>query len=164
MINGVEYLRKHYCSHCPIKSPRSTGVKLLEHVWRKEWRRVVDYGCNNWRNSRYLAEKFSVDMIRIDILPLSDPDVVAHPAFLPFRDNAADIFLLTHILMFVPKTLWRRVAEELRRVAKVAVVEVYHVKHTYAERFNNEEILALFPTVVRRNVRRDMVNLVVEMS
>jgi len=163
-MDGIRHLREYYCLHCPIKSPRSTGVKLLERVWSKEWRRVVDYGCNNWRNSRYLVEKFGVDSIRVDISPSSKPDVVAHPAYMPLRDGAADVFLLTHILMFVPRYLWHKVVEELRRVAKVAVVEVYHVKHSKAEKFSNEEVLALFPKVLRRNVRRDMVNLVVEMS
>ncbi len=167
----IRILREEYCNHCNIsgRSPRSTGVKLLEAVIDREGfrpRLVIDYGCSTWRNSKYLVNKYGCESIRVDAIIDTKPDVVAYPTHLPFRDDVADVVLFTHILMFMnSKDEWQEAISELKRVSRgYVVLETYHVKNPRALRYNYQEVLQLIESnglkVVRRNVRQDMENLV----
>jgi len=69
VFNRIYALRKYYCFRCPNKSPRSTGIKLLEEYLGGKLRRlkVIDFGCAPcWRNSKYLTEKYKCYVIRVD--------------------------------------------------------------------------------------------------
>ena len=167
----IRILREEYCNHCNIsrRSPRSTGVKLLESIIDKEGfkpRLVVDYGCSTWRNTKYLVNKYNCESIRVDAISETKPDVVAYPTYLPFRDNVVDVILFTHILMFMNnKNEWPRVISELRRISRrYIVLEAYHVKNPKALKYDYNELMQLIGQsglrIVRRNVRQDMENLV----
>ncbi len=167
----IRVLREEYCNHCNIsrRSPRSTGVRLLEEVIDREGFRprvIIDYGCSTWRNSKYLASKYGSFTIRVDALVGTRPDVVAYPTHLPFRDSSADVVLLTHILMFMnSKDEWPEAMSELRRVSRgYIVIETYHVKNPKALKYDYQEIIQLIEgnklKIIRRNVRQDMENLV----
>ncbi|MEM4438738.1 MAG: methyltransferase domain-containing protein [Pyrobaculum sp.] len=122
-------------------------------------KRVMDFGCSNWRNSKFL-ESLGAYVVRVDALPETRPDVVAYPTHLPFRDGALDAVLFTHIFMFLnDKSEWQAVAEELKRIAKeYLVIETYAVKHKDALKFQPREIESLFSQLVsrKRYVRRDL--------
>jgi tellurite methyltransferase len=169
----IRVLREEYCNHCNIsrRSPRSTGVKLLEGVLDRDGVKpnvIIDYGCSTWRNSRYLAIKYGSFVIRVDALRETRPDVVAYPTHMPFRDFSADIVLLTHILMFMnSKDEWPKALGELARVSKgYVVLETYHVKNPKALSYGQQEILALISNnslvMVKRSLRRDMENIVLK--
>lgn len=169
----IEVLRREYCSHCPItkRSARSTGVRLLEQVLDKEGivpRVVIDYGCSTWRNSRYLENKYRCFAVRVDAVTWTKPDVVAYPTHMPFRDGAADVALLTHILMFMNnKAEWKDAINELRRISRrFIVLETYHVKNPKALNYEFTELMNVINennlAITRRNVKWDMENLVLK--
>lgn len=164
----IRILREHYCADCRIvrRSPRSTGVKLLLSVADAAGMSVLDFGCSNWRNSAYL-ESLGARAVRMDAIPDTRPDVVAYPTHLPFRDGAFDVVLYTHVLMFLErKEDWPTAVAEAARVAKrYLVLETYMVKHPGALRYRVEELFELVRglSVVRRNVRWDMQNLVISL-
>jgi len=171
----IRVLREEYCNHCNIskRSPRSTGVKLLEGVLDRDGVKpnvIIDYGCSTWRNSRYLAIKYGSFVIRVDALRETKPDVVAYPTHMPFRDSSADVVLLTHILMFTNnKGEWPRAIQELTRVSRgYVVLETYHVKNPKALNYEWQEIYELTITnnlsIIRRNLRKDMENVVLEVN
>jgi SAM-dependent methyltransferase len=161
----IKILRDHYCARCPIvkRSPRSTGVKLLLGVTDVRSWHVLDFGCSNWRNSKYL-ESLGAYAVRMDAIPDTKPDVVAYPTHLPFRDKAFDVVLYTHVLMFLEsKSHWPSALKEAARVIrKYLVLETYAVNHRGAISYTVDELLGLLDgwEVVRRNVRKDMQNLV----
>lgn len=160
----IRILREKYCNKCNIvkRSKRSTGVKLLlQSIPTAASLKVIDYGCSNWRNSKYL-EQLGAATIRVDAIPQTKPDVVAYPTHLPFRDNAADVVLFTHIFMFLEdKTHWHTTATELKRVArKYVVVETYAVKHPQAIKYTPTEITNLFNNTTKRHIRKDLQALV----
>ena len=167
----IRVLREEYCNHCNIsgRSPRSTGVKLLESVIDREGfkpRLVIDYGCSTWRNTRYLVGKYGCESIRVDAIIDTKPDVVAYPTHLPFRDGVADVVLFTHILMFMnSKDEWAGAINELRRVSRrYIVLEAYHVKNPKALKYDRNELMRLTEQgglrMVRKNIERKMENLV----
>ncbi len=162
----IRVLRQHYCAKCPIvkRSPRSTGVKMLLEATKNPPKRVLDFGCSNWRNSTYL-EKIGAWAVRMDSIPDTKPDVVAYPTHMPFRDRSFDAVLLTHILMFLEdKIHWPVALEEAARVARShIVVETYKVKHPLALDYGVDELITQLAKwkIVRRNVRRDMQNFVI---
>ena len=167
----IRVLREEYCNHCNIsgRSPRSTGIKLLESVIDREGfrpRLIIDYGCSTWRNTKYLVSKYGCESVRVDAIIETRPDVVAYPTYLPFRDGAADAVLFTHILMFMnSKDEWPKAISELRRVSRrYIVLEAYHVKNPKALKYNYNELAQLIEQsglrIIRRNVRQDMENLV----
>jgi len=155
----IEVLRKEYCAKCRIKAPRSTGVGLLLRVANGSTWRVLDYGCSNWRNSKFL-EGVGSTSVRVDAIPDTRPDVVAYPTHMPFRDSSFDVVLFTHIFMFLEeKSEWPRAASELARISRrYLVVETYRVKHVSALKFEPREIEELFAELVikKRHVRRDL--------
>ncbi len=161
----IRILRDHYCARCPIvkRSPRSTGVKLLLGVTDVRSWRVLDFGCGNWRNSKYL-ESLGAYAVRMDAIPDTKPDVVAYPTHLPFRDKAFDVVLYTHVFMFLEsKSHWPSALKEaVRVIRKYLVLETYAVNHRGAISYTVDELLDLLNgwKVVRRNVRKDMQNLV----
>jgi tellurite methyltransferase len=161
----IRILRDYYCARCPIvkRSPRSTGVRLLLGVTDVSGRRVLDFGCSNWRNSKYL-ESLGAYAVRMDAIPDTRPDVVAYPTHLPFRDKAFDVVLYTHVLMFLEsKNHWPGALKEAARIIREhLVLETYAVNHGGAISYTVNELLDLLDgwEVVRRNVRKDMQNLV----
>ena len=171
----IKVLRDEYCNHCNIsrRSPRSTGVKLLESVLGRDGVKpsvIIDYGCSTWRNSRYLATKYGSFVIRVDALRETKPDVVVYPTHMPFRNSSTDVVLLTHILMFMnSREEWPRAIQELARVSRgYVVLETYHVKNPKALNYEWREIHELISTnnlsIIRRNLRRDMENVVLKVN
>ena len=165
----IRVLREEYCARCPFvkRSPRSTGVRMFLEVYKERGGRVLDFGCSNWRNSRFL-EGLGFYAVRMDAMADTRPDVVAYPTHMPFRDKAFDAVLLTHVLMFLEdKSHWGPALQEAARCSRgYVVVETYHVKNGKALRYTNEELveaLAAF-SVVRRNVRPDMQNFVLSVG
>lgn len=163
----IRVLRQHYCARCNIvkRSPRSTGVKLLLSVTDVKTKRVLDFGCGNWRNSQFLEGQGSY-VVKIDAIPDTKPDLVAYPTHLPFRQGAFHIALYTHTLMFLEdKTHWPKALEEAARVTReYLVLETYHVKHSQALKYTVDDLLKLLAKweLVRRNTRRDMQNFVIK--
>lgn len=162
----IKILRDYYCSRCPIvkRSPRSTGVKMLLQVTKRPPERVLDFGCTNWRNAKYL-ESLGAWVVRVDALPDTRPDVVAYTTHMPFRDKSFNAVLLTHILMFLEsKDDWEPTLRELIRISReYIVIETYRVKHKDAILYTIEDLMNLLKslTIVRRNVRNDMQNFVI---
>jgi tellurite methyltransferase len=109
-------------------------------------------------------------VIRVDALRETKPDVVAYPTRMPFRDSSADVVLLTHILMFMnSREEWPRAIQELARVSRdYVVLETYHVKNPKALNYEWQEIHELISTnnlsIIRRNLRRDMENVVLKVN
>jgi len=139
MVVNVNYcrlfaLRKYYCLHCSNKSPRSTGVKLLEQILDNKLSfeiKLFDYGCSTWRNTKYICSKYRVKYaIRCDITSITKPDIVCYPTHLPFRNKVFNVVLLSHILMFLNnKNEWKVVLNELKRICKkYIVIETFHCK------------------------------------
>lgn len=138
-------------------------MKLLLQAAREPLRRVIDFGCSTWRNSKFL-ENLGAYVVRVDAVPDSKPDIVAYPTHMPIRDGAFDAVLFTHIFMFLEdKKEWPVVAEELKRVTKkYLVVETYRVKNRNALSYSPKEVEELFTdlTSIKKHVRRDMQNYV----
>jgi len=159
----IKILREEYCARCKIKAFRSTGVKLLLQSVKEPPRRVLDFGCSTWRNSKYL-EDLGAYVVKADAFPDSKPDIIAYPAYMPVRDSVFDVVLFTHIFMFLEsKRDWPTVAEELKRITrKYIVVETYRVKNRNALEYSPEEVENLFTDLVKikRHARRDMQNYV----
>jgi SAM-dependent methyltransferase len=157
----IKILRDHYCARCPIvkRSPRSTGVKLLLSVTDVRSKRVLDFGCGNWRNSKYL-ESLGAYVVKMDAIPDTKPDVVAYPTHLPFRDKAFDVVLYTHILMFLnSKKEWLTVLDEPRRISRgYLVVETYRVSHKEALKYTVEELNQMLAkyNIIKRHLRPDL--------
>jgi len=164
----IRILREYYCAKCPIvkRSPRSTGVKMLLSVTCVKNKRILDFGCGNWRNSSYL-ETLGAYTVKMDAIPDTKPDIAAYPTLLPFRDKVFDITLYTHVLMFLEdKMHWSLALKEATRVTReYLVLEIYNVKHEKAISYTVEELLSLprSLTIRRRNMRKDMQNLVLEL-
>ncbi len=87
------------------------------------------------------------------------PDVVAYPTHMPFRDNAVDVVLFTHILMFMnSKEEWSRTVAELRRISrKYILVEVFKCKGKQKMKpeerplqFDFEEVRKILGIIVRK--------------
>jgi Methyltransferase domain. len=141
------------------RSPRSTGVKLLLGVTDVRSKRVLDFGCGNWRNSKYL-ESLGAYAVRMDAIPDTKPDVVAYPTHLPFRDKAFDVVLYTHVLMFLnSKKEWLAVLDEPRRISRgYLVVETYRVSHKEALKYTVEELNQMLAkyNITKRHLRPDL--------
>lgn len=163
VFNRIYALRKYYCFRCPNKSPRSTGIKLLEEYLGGKLRRlkVIDFGCAPcWRNSKYLTEKYKCYVIRVDAVLETRPDVVAYPTHLPFRDNCVDVFVFSHILMFMNrKEEWLQAIQELKRTTRqILVVEVFKCKGRAKMRpeekpleFEFDEVKKLLGRIVKKH-------------
>lgn len=131
---------------------KKSGIKRSKRL-------VIDYGCSNKRNSIYLKSKFGFNTVFVDILKESHPDIIAHPTLLPFKNNAADVILFTHILMFLKS--FDEVEQALReavRVAGIAVIECYHVRNPYALKYTTDElerVIERYFIIKRRYIKRN---------
>lgn len=164
----IRVLKDYYCAKCPIvkRSPRSTGVKMLLQATKKAPERVLDFGCSNWRNSKYL-ESLGAWAVKMDAIPDTKPDIVAYPTHMPFRDRAFDAVLLTHVLMFLEKKDdWAPTLNEVIRISRQFVVlETYRVKHNGSLQYTVPELLSYLSSlhVIKRNVRADMQNFIIHL-
>jgi len=107
--------------------------------------------------------------VKIDITQASKPDIIAYPTKLPLRSKCCDVFLLTHILMFLRSSIeMSESISEAKRVSRIIVIECYHVKNPSALKYSKEQLEEMFLRlnlkVLSKRTRRDMENYVLSFS
>lgn len=97
---------------------------------------VVDLGCGNGRNSRYLCNTLGVprNLYALDIHTDYGDKCDIGSDYLPIRDGEANIILANYVLMFLKESELRHVLAETTRISARycrLMIEMYWAKSSY---------------------------------
>jgi len=126
-----KYLNDRWCVRCPKTTPTPYLKENLKHF--PPHGRVLDIGCGNGRNTKFMASK-GYNVIAVDMAPpdfgvamvLGEDDLTAHGVF--------DIVIANYVLMFLNKGERNLVMDQIDQVTKVGgilTVELYAAKDAY---------------------------------
>jgi len=160
---GVDMSRKYLNERWCVRCGRTTPSPYLVTVWpcikerlhlANEDLFVVDVGCGNGRNYRWLRRKGVVHAFGVDMANKHGVSCVLGRDRLPFTDRTVDVVLCNYVFMFLSRSERKQVYEEIRRLLRpdgVIVVELYPAKDSHADTEAKLEKLAkeiqrAFPT------------------
>jgi len=138
-----KYLNGRYCVRCNRCGPTPylrDNVAILTKGFSRypyDGAAVVDIGCGNGRNSRFMAEVPGVKfMAALDMAGDYGTKTVLGVGKMPVPDGSADIVLCNYLLMFLSPKERNQALCEIERIAKPGcriVVELYPAKDSYAK-------------------------------
>jgi predicted SAM-dependent methyltransferase len=108
-----------------------------------EYPYVVDIGCGNGRNSKFMLRQGCI-VTPLDMVNDYGVKTILGKEKLPVQTNNADIILCNYLMMFLNKKERRMVIKEIQRVSKKGckiMLELYPAKDS--ETKNEKEMLEL---------------------
>ena len=97
---------------------------------------IVDIGCGNGRNSKFLKEMGYSNVVAFDMADDYGYKMVLGEERFPLLSESADVILANYVLMFLDKKERRNVISEINRIAKPGcniMMELYPAKDSYAK-------------------------------
>ena len=138
-----KYVNNRWCVRCGRSDPTPYLRKNVDLLLDgRKVCTVVDVGCGNCRNSRFMAKKDCL-VCSLDMVDDDNPMILGKDRF-PLQDNSIDIVLANYIFMFLDKAEREQVLSEIKRVAGpecVIMVEMYAAKDSHAT--TKEDCLAM---------------------
>ena len=137
---STKMINDRMCVRCTTLSPtpflKTWFHKLAEKGLIRYVDKIVDLGCGNGRNMKYLVDKgyevTGVDMVGEGSIVKA---ILGHDK-LPFEDKSVDVVLLNYVLMFLGKEERAQLIGEINRIAAdecVFFVEMYAAKDGHAK-------------------------------
>ena len=105
---------------------------------------VVDIGCGNGRNTKFLMDNGFENCRAFDMADDFGEKMMLGKDIFPVEDNSIDLILANYILMFLDADERKQVIEEVKRMSKVGcyfMIELYPAKDSFTK--TKEESLAL---------------------
>lgn len=114
-----QYLNDRWCVRCGRKDPTpylKNNVKLFmeKEFWRKQV--VVDIGCGNGRNSKYMMDLGFAAVCPFDMKNDFGTKITLGKDQIPIENEHADIILANYVLMFLSKKELHQVLDEIKRI------------------------------------------------
>ena len=139
-----KYINCKYCVRCNKQSPTPYLFKNYDLlVVNRKKCNIVDMGCGNGRNSRFMTGKGHL-VTSVDMVADYGHKIILGQDKIPVDNSAVDIILCNYILMFLNKQERKQVIGEIKRIAAPycrIIVELYPAKDS--ETKNEKEMVAL---------------------
>lgn len=135
-----KYLNDRWCVRCSrrdIPTPYlRDNIKLFTEDGRPKYKtHVIDIGCGNCRNTRFMRNQGFHEVKPVDMAPPNKCiTCVLGKDPLPFRKGYADVILCNYVLMFLDGQECKQIFNEILRVAAPGcylMVELYPAKDSY---------------------------------
>jgi len=130
-----KYMNGRWCVRCNKKIPTPYLKKNIKLFPKKG--KVLDIGCGNGRNSRYMLDLgYRVDSIDM----AKDFGIKCVLGEDPLPNKKYDILIANYILMFLEDAVRFKVMEEMHSRAKenaVLMIEMYPAKDAHEYNFDN---------------------------
>lgn len=120
---------------CGTRFPSSFLLKCMQKIGNIEGNVVVDIGCGNGRNSRYL-KKNGATVFSYDMIPDYGEYLILGRDTIPLSDSSVDIVLANYVFMFLTLEEVVHALEEVRRILKADgyfIWELYTSKTGYCK-------------------------------
>ena len=134
-----KYMNDRWCVRCGKTDPTPylrKNLELLKNGRDCSDLSVVDIGCGNGRNTRFLLDNGFKNCRAFDMVDdFGEKMVLGHEMF-PVEDNSVDLILANYILMFLDKDERDQVVGELKRISRKGcyfVLELYAAKDSYTK-------------------------------
>jgi ubiquinone/menaquinone biosynthesis C-methylase UbiE len=145
-----------------IRKRHEESYKEVEYLLEKlDWRRnVLDIGAGTGRITNYII-KLGADVTALDFSTKmlhknpSKQKICADAHFLPFHENTFDITFAENTLRYIQK--WRKVIEEMVRVAKESVV-IVETKPPKAEKIELPNRIRKIASLITRIAVKEITN------
>jgi len=145
-----KYLNDRWCVRCNRQGPapyvrdniKKIGIDLSEDGLKNSI--VLDIGCGNGRNTRYLRGLGFPNVIALDMAGDFGTKCVLGVDPVPLEAQSANLILCNFLLMFLSDEERGFVIEEIKRVAAsncVIMVELYPAKDSFAKDKLDMEIM-----------------------
>jgi len=133
-----KYMNDKWCVRCGKTNPTPYLKKNLKLLQRDNYEDelVVDIGCGNGRNTRFLMKNGFKNCMAFDMVnDFGEKMTLGHDVF-PVADNSVGVVLANYILMFLDAKERKQVIGEINRMSKtecVLVMELYPAKDSHAK-------------------------------
>jgi SAM-dependent methyltransferase len=136
-----KYLNDKYCVRCGRKTPTPYLKQNYKHFGKGKGF-VVDLGCGNGRNSRFMKKR-GHRVVSLDMVDDYGKEATLGKQPLPVT-RRADIILCNYLMMFLSKKERRQLIKDIKRISApdcTIMVELYPAKDSFAK--TKEDMLVL---------------------
>lgn len=147
-----KYLNDRWCVRCGKCCPNPYLIKNLKQSGIESCDRctsvVLDIGCGNGRNSKYMKSLGFKKIISLDMAGDFGTACVLGVDKMPVADNSVKIILCNYLLMFLSDEERGNVLDEIQRISSVGcviLVELYPAKDSYAK--TKEEMMVMLDEI-----------------
>ena len=147
-----KYLNDRWCVRCGKTKP-TPYLKQKVNLFQADtgWQdyRVIDIGCGNGRNLKFMQEIGFQHLIGMDMACPTLEGVCLHKTTLgvdplPLSSHTVDVILANYILMFLSEQELAQTISEINRVASPKcwlIAEMYPAKDSYCKTEKESEVL-----------------------
>lgn len=126
-----KYLNDRWCVRCPKTDPTPYLRDNLEKMNIDKKSIVLDLGCGNGRNTKFLKLKGFKNIKSIDMAGDFGKKMVLGVDDLPCKNNSVGAILCNYVFMFLNKEEQDKLLSEIKRVASdncCIMIEIYPAK------------------------------------
>lgn len=134
-----EYLNNRWCVRCKKQNPTPylrNNIHLLSGGQKIKTLSVVDIGCGNGRNSRFLKNQGSKYVYSLDMANDYGDKIILGKEEFSIQPNSIDIVLANYVFMFLNKKERQQVIAQIKKIAKKGckiIIELYPAKDSFAK-------------------------------
>jgi len=147
-----KYLNDRWCVRCGKTCPNPYLIKNLKQSGIESCDKcksiVLDIGCGNGRNSKYMQSLGFENIISLDMAGDFGIKCILGVDKMPIADDSINIILCNYLLMFLSDRERINVIKEIKRISSsgcIILVELYPAKDSYAK--TKEEMMEMLDDI-----------------